>query len=71
MILPNDLAPERAEWIRAAGDGGRLLAVGPAWDARTDPPLLCVSVAPCDGGALTESEIERVRERLTAALPSN
>lgn len=69
MILPEGLSRERIEWIRAAGDAGRKLRVGPVWDAQSDPPKLRTGVSPVAGGVLSSSEIVRVTERITAPLP--
>lgn len=70
MILPSDLGAERAAWIAAAGDSAPL-CVGPTWDARTDPPRIVVAVSRRDGQPLSSNEIARVRERITAPLPTN
>ena len=71
MILPDDIAPERAEWIRAASDNGAKLYVGRAWDGRTDPPRLVMVACRTLGTPLSDAESARVRERLTAPLPAN
>lgn len=69
MILPDDIAPERAEWIRHAGDDDTTLYVGRAWDGRTDPPRLVMVACRTLGTPLSDAESARVRERLTAPLP--
>jgi hypothetical protein len=56
VIVPDDLSPERAEWIRAAGDDDTTLYVGQAWDGRTDPPRLVMCACRTLGAPLSSTE---------------